>query len=110
MSTSQPFAQVLRGLVWSVSVERHQRSRHTRDAYDVGPPAVSIDGRYLDQIRVSPNGFFEVMDDGTQSRGCGCYMDLGWRKAVIVRARRVRSSEATDEGRSTCATDDDHSV
>ena len=36
----QPVAQLVRGFGRGLAVKRHQRGRHTRDAHDVGAPAI----------------------------------------------------------------------
>ena len=91
----QPRGQQPRRFVRRPSVEWHERASGSGDPHDVGSPAVWRHRPNLDEIRPSPDGFFEAMEDvGHQSR-CGITLQL--RASFSPVTRRV-TSEATHEG------------
>jgi len=63
----QPVAQVPCGLVWRRSIKRHQRRWNSRDADDVGPPALGVDGHHLDLVRATTDGLFKAMNSRMHS-------------------------------------------
>jgi hypothetical protein len=81
----QPVGQKSCRLVRRLSVERHERAADSGRPHNVGPPAVGRNGRNLDEIRASRDGFFEAMNDVGHQGQCG------------ILTRRD-SSEAIEEG------------
>ena len=62
MRAREPFAELVGGFNRRGAVKRHERSRDTGETHDVGAPSIVGDGRDLDQIGASPDGFFEAMN------------------------------------------------
>src|SRR5688572_9475112 len=98
MCPGQPLPERSRSLIRRLSVERHEGSRHTRDAHDAGAPPVGGYRRNFDKVRMSCDGFLE-MTNGDSVHGCARFEIV--RGATILRTRPRQTSEAHDEGVST---------
>ena len=66
---SDPRAELVRRLVRCPAVERHERGRNTGDSDDIGAPSIGRDRLDLDEVRASPDDFFEAMNGGGHDRG-----------------------------------------
>ena len=62
MCAGQPGAELLGGFTGRGTVEGHQGGWHSRNADDVGAPAVGRDGGDLDVIGVTGDDLFEMMN------------------------------------------------
>jgi len=61
MGPVKPLAQVGRGFVRGLTVERHHRGGHPGNPDDMRPPALFGDPRHFNDEGSSGNGFFETV-------------------------------------------------
>jgi len=89
---SQPVRQLVSGSVGCLTIERHHRRWHARNATQLRAPA-RPDGRDIDLVRTSANGFFEAVNNHVFSLS-----ERGVRAGLILLTCARGSSEGDREG------------
>ena len=92
MRERQPGSQLLDRLLGGLAVEGHHGGLHARVPAELGSPPVA-DGHHLDLVRTPANGLFEMLNGHLSG---GSTFQSG--APVILRPRRMRSSEDDREG------------
>ena len=99
MRAREPFAQLMGGFNRRGSVKRHERGRDTGETHDVGAPSIVGDGRDLDQIGASSDGFFEAMNG--RGHSVGKKELIVWKRQFYASRDDKQAKRATKPARTT---------